>query len=124
MTRSARKMIQLESGVSEAGFKDMIERGGKILVVCTESASPVRGNFQGGWKFYAQNPDTGKWAALNLFRARRGVFPPRILKTVNGVCAFLKDLGYPTGVIPYGVGSGVETDKDGNIRFISSVELD
>ena len=117
-------MYRLESGASEAGFREYLIGSGKLLILCTEDAIPTRGNFQGGWQFYALNPQTGKWVVLNLFRPRRGVTPPRVVKTVNGACSFMKDVGFPAGIIPFGVGSGVETSKSGDMRFIGSVVFD
>ena len=114
-------MYRLETGVSEAAFKTRLILGGKLLVTCVEEVSAVRGSFQGGWHLYAFNPETGHWAQLILFRPRRGVNPPRVLRTVNGVCSLMKDLGFPAGVIPFGVGSGVEASKSGNILVHNSV---
>jgi hypothetical protein len=123
-SRAATMKYRLEGGVSEAGFRDCLDRGGRLLILCVEDARPGRGNFQGGWKFYALNPEKNKWTALNLFRPQRGVNPPRVIRTVNGVCSLLKDLGFPAGIIPFGVGSGVETSKAGDMRFSDSVLFD
>ncbi len=117
-------MYRLESGVSEAGFKECLEGSGQLLILCTEEARTGRGNFQGGWQLFAFNPETERWATLNLFRPRRGVTPPRIIKTVNGVCSFIIDAGFPAGIIPFKVGSGVEASKAGDVRYISRVVFD
>lgn len=116
-------MYHLESGMSEAGFKECMNQSGKLLVVCTLAAKPGRGNFQGGWQLYALNPETERWTTLNLFRQRRGVNSPRIIGTVNGLCSFIIDAGFPAGVIPYRVGSGIEASKTGDIRYFSRVDF-
>ena len=116
-------MFRVEYGVSESAFRTMVIMGEKILVVCSDEVSAVRGSFQGGWHLYAFNPETGNWAQLNLFRPIRGVYPPRVVRTVSGVCSLLKDLGFPAGVIPFGVGSGVEASRSGSILIHDSVEL-
>lgn len=117
-------MYRLESGVNESVFKDCIDAGGKLRIYCKADAQPAKGSFQGGWILYSQNPDTGDWVRLNLFRTVKSGSYPRIFKTANGVLGFIIDLGFPAGLIPFKQGAGIETDKQGNMRFIDHVSLD
>ncbi len=117
------RMFRMEFGVSEAAFRTMVILGEKILIVCSDEVTPVRGSFHGGWHLYAFNPDSGNWAQLTLFRPKGGQNPPRVLRTVNGVCSVMKDLGFPAGIIPFGVGSGVEASRSGSVLVHDSVEL-
>lgn len=116
-------MYQVENGLSEAAFKECADRGKKILVLCVKDAYPERGNFRGGWKIFAFNPETRRWAPLNLFRTHQGRHPPRIIRTINGLCRLLKDLEFPAGAVPYGQGAGIETNKSGDMFFFSTVDI-
>lgn len=117
-------MYRLESGVSESVFKDCINAGGKLRIVCGKDAQPTKGSFRGHWRLYAQNPEQGDWVRLNLFRAMKSGFNPRIFRTANGLLGFVIDLGFPAGAIPFKKGAGIETDKQGNMRFIDHVSDD
>lgn len=119
---TAETMYQLEDGLSEAAFKECADQGQKVLIICVEAPTPARGNFRGGWQLFAFNPNTGKWAPLNLFRPKGGIHSRRVVRTINGLCRLLKDLGFPVAVVPFGIGSGVETSKSGDLRYINDMD--
>jgi len=87
--------------VTEAGFRDLIESGYHVEVVCKEDASRKNSVWHGVWILRAVNDD-GVEKQLVTARARRGgdYIKVRKFKTVTGLVSFLIDLGFTVIAFP------------------------
>ena len=87
--------------VTEAGFRDLIEAGYHVEVVCKEDAYRKNSVWHGVWILRAVNDD-GVEKQLVTARARRGgdYIKVRKFKTVTGLVSFLIDLGFTVIAFP------------------------
>ncbi|MEP2096473.1 MAG: hypothetical protein ABJV68_09365 [Paracoccaceae bacterium] len=87
--------------VTEAGFRDLIEAGYHVEVVCKEDAYRKNSVWHGVWILRAVNDD-GVEKQLVTARARRGgdYIKVRNFKTVTGLVSFLIDLGFTVIAFP------------------------
>ena len=87
--------------VTEAGFRDLIESGYHVEVVCKEDVYRKNSVWHGVWILRAVNDD-GVEKQLVTARARRGgdYIKVRKFKTVTGLVSFLIDLGFTVIAFP------------------------
>lgn len=87
--------------VTEAGFRDLIESGYHVEVVCKEDAYRKNSVWHGIWILRAVNDD-GVEKQLVTARARTGgdYIKVRKFKTVTGLVSFLIDLGFSVIAFP------------------------
>ena len=87
--------------VTEAGFRELIESGYHVEVVCKEDAYRKNSVWHGLWILRAVNDD-GVEKQLVTARARRGgdYIQIRKFKTVTGLVSFLIDLGFSVIAFP------------------------
>ena len=87
--------------VTEAGFRDLIESGYLVEVVCKEDAYRKNSVWHGLWVLRAVSED-GVEKQLVTARARSGgdYIQVRTFKTVTGLVSFLVDLGFSVIAFP------------------------
>ena len=87
--------------VTEAGFKDLIESGYHVEVVCMEDAYRKNSVWHGLWVLRAVS-DEGIEKQLVTARARTSgdAIQIRKFKTVTGLVSFLIDLGFSVVAFP------------------------
>ena len=87
--------------VTEAGFKDLIESGYHVEVVCKVDAYRKNSVWHGVWVLRAVN-DEGVEKQLVTARARNAgdYIQIRTFKTVTGLVSFLIDLGFSVIAFP------------------------
>ena len=87
--------------VTEAGFKDLIESGYHVEVVCMGDAYRKNSVWHGLWVLRAAN-DEGVEKQLVTARARTSgdSIQIRTFKTVTGLVSFLIDLGFSVVAFP------------------------
>lgn len=86
---------------TEAGFRELIETGYHIQVICEEDAYRKNSVWHGLWALRAFN-DKGAEKQLVTARARQGGdrIKVRTFKTVTGLVSFLVDLGFEVVAFP------------------------
>lgn len=87
--------------VTEAGFRDLIESGYQVEVICKEEAYRKNSVWHGVWILRAVS-DEGVEKQLVTARARTGgdYIQVRKFKTVTGLVSFLIDLGFSVVAFP------------------------
>lgn len=87
--------------VTEAGFRDLIESGYHVEVICKEDAYRKNSVWHGLWVLRAVS-DEGVEKQLVTARARGGgdYIQVRTFKTVTGLVSFLIDLGFSVVAFP------------------------
>ena len=108
--------------VTEVGFRELIESGYHIEVVCKEDAYRKNSVWHGLWVLRAVN-DEGVEKQLVTARARGGgdYIQIRTFKTVTGLVSLLIDLGFSVVAFPvyagqrwnYTLSQTNDTDSDG-----------
>ncbi len=87
--------------VTESGFRDLVESGHRVEVVCKESAFKKGPSWHGVWILRVVS-DAGVEKLLVTARTRtsRNDIKIREIKTVTGVISFLQGIGFSHADVP------------------------
>lgn len=106
------------NGATEKEFKELVAGSGRVTVVCRQRAVFSSGHYKGIWEVFAYSVDDRKWRILFTQDRSDRRFGVRTFKTLNGMCSFLKGLGFEFCALTFEAGSSIEINLDGSVRFM------
>lgn len=95
--------------VTEDRFRQLVEDGWQIEVVCLVSAEKRHANYFGQWVLRAQSPDGSD---VRRLVTARNLTEMRSFKTINGLVSFLEEAGVFNPHVPLRAGTRLTQRRD------------